>query len=191
MRGPHDPKAYFKREDVQRAINAPIGTDWKVCIPNNESVFGGHNHNASGLDTSRGPAENSVLTRIIEHTDNVIIGSGNLDFVVPTNGTLLALQNVTWHGKQGLQEYPGKDFYVPHIEGGHGSSGIVGKWGEERGVTFYQVQLAGHELPQYSPGAAFRQLELLLGKVESLGDRSEFTTKGGGKKLCERKEETL
>jgi len=28
-------------------------------------------------------------------------------------------------------------------------AGIVGTWGRERGLTFYEVELAGHELPRY------------------------------------------
>lgn len=43
---------------------------------------------------------------MIEYTNNVIIGVGGLDALIPTNGTLMALQNVTWHGKQGLQKWP-------------------------------------------------------------------------------------
>jgi hypothetical protein len=28
-------------------------------------------------------------------------------------------------------------------------AGIVGTWGRERGLTFYEVERAGHELPRY------------------------------------------
>jgi hypothetical protein len=28
-------------------------------------------------------------------------------------------------------------------------AGVVGTWGRERGLTFYEVELAGHELPRY------------------------------------------
>jgi carboxypeptidase D len=62
-----------------------------------------------------------------------------------------ALQNVTWNGVQGLQAYPSIPFYVPDHpefnEGALAGSGYLGSWGAERGLTFYQVQLAGHELP--------------------------------------------
>lgn len=50
----------------------------------------------------------NLLSRVIEYTNNVIIGSGGLDLLVPTNGTLLALQNVTWGGSQGFQERPSR-----------------------------------------------------------------------------------
>jgi carboxypeptidase D len=34
-------------------------------------------------------------------------------------------------------------------------------------------------VPQYAPTAAYRQLEFLLGRIESLGERSDFTTQKG------------
>lgn len=103
--------------------------------------------------------------------------------LLSTNGTLLAIQNMTWNGMQGLQEYPGKDFYVPyHPEyngGALAGAGLQGYWGAERGLTFYQVQLAGHELPGYAAGAGYRSIELLLGRIKSLSDTGDFTTQMG------------
>jgi len=43
---------------------------------------------------------------MIEYTGNVIIGSGGLDMLIPTNGTLLILQQTTWQGMQGFQQQP-------------------------------------------------------------------------------------
>ena len=78
------------------------------------NVFGGPSDNQTIGDTSLGPAQDDVLTRVIEYTNNTIIGVGNLDFLLPTNGTLMALQNVTWGGLQGFQQFPGIPFYVPY-----------------------------------------------------------------------------
>lgn len=172
---------YFNRTDVQKAINAPVGTNWQQCTDTN--VFGGKKDNPRLSDTSVGPAIDGVLSKVIEYTNNTIIGSGNLDMLLSTNGTLLAIQNMTWGGVQGLQSYPGEDFYVPyHPEyngGALAGAGLVGYWGAERGLTFYQVQLAGHELPGYAPGAGYRQLELLLGRISNLSQRGDFTTQSG------------
>jgi carboxypeptidase D len=177
-------EVYFNRTDVQKAINAPVGTNWMQCTDVN--VFANEptrSTNYTNQDKSMGPAQNGVLQRVIEYTNNTIIGSGNLDMLLSTNGTLLAIQNMTWNGLRGLQQYPGKDFYVPyHPEYNGGSlsgAGNVGWWGAERGLTFYSVQLAGHELPGYAPGAGYRALELLLGRIDSLGDISDFTTQSG------------
>lgn len=167
---------YFNRTDVQKAINAPVGTDWNQC--STENVFAG-----DGNDHSVGPAQDGILQKVIEHTNNVIIGSGNLDFLLSTNGTLMALQNLTWNGKQGFQKYPGKKFFVPyHPEyngGALSAAGDVGLWGHERGLTFYQVELAGHELPGYAPGAGYRSIELLLGRIKNLSQMGTFTTQAG------------
>lgn len=168
-------EVYFNRTDVKQAINAPVDADWAQCTDINVFVGSG--------DQSPGPALDGTLQNVIERTNNVIVGSGNLDFILSTNGTLLALQNTTWNGKQGLQEYPGKPLYSPyHVEWNGGSlagSGILGSWGSERGLTFYQTQLAGHELPGYTPGAAYRALELLLGRISDLSEVSDFTTQTG------------
>ena len=58
-------------------------------------MFGGPKDNQNREDSSLGPAQNDVLTSVIEGTSNVLIGVGGLDFLLPTNGTLLALQNVS------------------------------------------------------------------------------------------------
>ncbi|KAF5013080.1 hypothetical protein FDECE_907 [Fusarium decemcellulare] len=178
---PPGAKVYFNRTDVKDAINAPH-VDWYQCTPNN--VFGGGDPKSNASDTSLAPAQNDVLRRVIEHTNNTIIGVGRLDYILPPNGTLFALQNATWHGKQGFQKYPqDKEFYVPfHPEynGGRLSeSGIVGQWGYERGLTYYEVQLAGHELPGYTAGAGYRVVELLLGRIKNLGTIENFTTQKG------------
>ncbi|KAL8793861.1 MAG: hypothetical protein Q9195_003587 [Heterodermia aff. obscurata] len=171
---------YFNRSDVQAAINAPP-TNWMQCTDTN--VFGGATDNQSLSDTSLGPAQDGVLAHVIESLNNTIIGVGNLDFLLAPNGTLIALQNVTWNGLQGFQEYPGDDFYTPyHPEyngGALAGAGYLGTWGHERGLTYYQVQLSGHELPGYAPGAAYRTIELLLGRIDSLSDTSDFTTQTG------------
>ncbi|KAF2492862.1 alpha/beta-hydrolase [Lophium mytilinum] len=183
--GDYDPPGatvYFNRTDVQKAIHAPVGTNWMQCTDIN--VFGdGENSNYSRADTSLGPAQNGVLARVIEYTNNTIIGSGNLDMLLNTNGTLLAIQNMTWNGKQGLQEYPGTPLYAPYHPETNGGfpagAGEIGFWGLERGLTFYQTQLAGHELPQYTPGVAYRMLEILLGRIENFSVVSDFTTQSG------------
>ena len=137
---------YFNRSDVQQAINAPP-TNWSQCTPTN--VFGLAGNNQSLMDQSLGPAQDGVLAHVIDSINNTFIGVGDLDFILPTNGSLLALQNVTWGGVKGFQQRPVQNtFFVPnHPEyngGALSSSGDVGNWGYERGLTFYNVQLGGH-----------------------------------------------
>jgi carboxypeptidase D len=81
------------RSDVKAAINARMASNWQRCSDVN--VFGnGDNDNFTIGDTSLPAAKSQVLQRVIEHTNNTIIGVGNLDLVLPSNGTLFALQKV-------------------------------------------------------------------------------------------------
>ena len=131
---------YFNRSDVQQALHAPP-TNWDVCV---SPVFSGPRRR----DQSPGPAKNGVLARVIEGTENVIIAVGKLDFLLPVNGTLLAIQNITWGGTQGLQSFPSNDLYVPfHPDPNQAAlsgAGTFGEWVTERGLTFAQVDYAGH-----------------------------------------------
>lgn len=149
---PKNAQVYFNRTDVQAAINAPVGTNWMQCT--NKNVFAGPSGNNS-RDQSLGPAQDGVLQHVIESTNNTIIGVGNLDYILPTNGTLLAIQNLTWNGLQGFQTAPTNDFFVPyHPEYNGGSlsgAGNLGTWVSERGLTFYSVELAGHGTSSNSP----------------------------------------
>lgn len=176
---PPGAEVYFNRTDVQEALHAVVGTNWQQCTDVN--VFG--NGTVRGSDSSPGPAIDGTLARVIEFTNNTLIGSGDLDFLLSTNGTLLAVQNMTWNGLQGLQAYPSTPLYAPyHPEyngGALAGSGIQGVWSTERGLTFYTAHLAGHELPGYTPGVAYRMLEILLGRVNNFSNTSSFTTQTG------------
>jgi len=39
--------------------------------------------------------------------------------------------------------------------------------------------MAGTVVPQYAPSAAYRQLEFLLGRIGSLSEMGDFTTRTG------------
>lgn len=169
---------YFNRTDVQKAINAPPSLSWKQCPALGESVYVNENSPASAL---------SVLPRLIEQLNRTIIAHGQLDFRLIANGSLLVIQNMTWNGAQGFQQEPRDEFYVPQLSlhpnlsdpaylATVAASGILGKTHTERSLTWVEVVLAGHMLPQFSPGAAYRHLEFLLGRIGSLTERGSFTT---------------
>lgn len=164
---------YFNRTDVKKAIHAPLDVDWQYCIPGNPFI-GPNSDTSPPSGLTNGP-----LQHVTEHTNNVIVGHGTLDFVLFANGTLATLQNLTWNGKQGFSQYPAEPFYVPYHDAPLDSmsgAGVYGAWTAERGLTFVLVELAGHFLPQDAPSAAYRQLEMLLGRIESLSEASPFTT---------------
>ncbi|GAB0134607.1 hypothetical protein EsDP_00002972 [Epichloe bromicola] len=175
---------YFDREDVKRAIHAPLDVKWKMC--------GGQAFVGQGQGTGDGsePPSKYELPNVIDKTRNVIYVHGGMDFMLPVNGLLLGIQNMTWGGQRGFQSRPTDPFYVPVWalgdptipEGSHfyGSdfpsiSGIAGTTHTERGFTIVVVGSAGHELPEFAPTAALRQLEKLLGRVRSLSGTEPFT----------------
>jgi len=178
---PPNAQVYFNRSDVAAALHAVPGTNWEQCTSGN--VFGNGNDSSNARDASKGPAQNGVLQRVIEYTNNTIIGSGDLDFLLSTNGTLFAIQNMTWNGQKGLNDYPSTLLYAPdHPEyngGALAGSGYQGVWTTERNLTFYTARLAGHELPGYTPGVAYRMLEILLGRIDNFSSMKPFTTQSG------------
>jgi carboxypeptidase D len=169
---------YFNRTDVKKAIHAPLDIDWQFCLPGLENPFvGGESDTSPPSGLNGGP-----LQHVIEHTNNVVIGHGTLDFVLFANGTLATLQNLTWNGVQGFSGYPSQPFYVPyhdHPMESMAGAGVFGAWTSERGLTFVLTELAGHFLPQGAPSAAYRHLEFLLGRIENLSEVSPFTTQQG------------
>ena len=164
---------YFNRTDVKQAIHAPINTNWMICTDVNVFVNGGDRSPPSGING--GP-----LARVTEKTNNTIVGHGMLDMVLIMNGTLLTLQNLTWNGAQGFSQPPTLPFYVPYhndaVQGSVAGAGVYGSFRTERGLTFVSIDLSGHEVPEFQPSAAYRHLELLLGRINSLDEVSPFTT---------------
>ncbi|PHH90205.1 hypothetical protein CDD83_4249 [Cordyceps sp. RAO-2017] len=175
---------YFNREDVKKAINAPLGVNWTACV--SSSVFA----TPDGQDGSQGhPSSDHELPNVIDKTQNVIIAQGNMDYIIPLNGILLGIQNMTWGGKLGFESAPTDPFFVPNfgvnlsqaeLESGFSQAVPVG-WGvqgtthTERGLTLVVSASSGHMGPADSPAGAFRHLEKLLGRAKSLSDKEPFT----------------
>lgn len=163
---------FFNLTAVKEAIHAP-NISWSKCA--SSPVYAG-----SGKDSSP-PASFDVLPRVFDRVPTNIVANGALDMLIPSIGALFAMQNVTWRGSTGFDAQPNRTFVVPsstvttadgrtsHL----GPAGEMGTWGYERGVIFVDVEGAGHELPQYNPSAAFRLLEVLLGRFgveEGMGE---------------------
>ncbi|EEP76603.1 carboxypeptidase cpdS [Uncinocarpus reesii 1704] len=161
---PEGATVYFNRTDVQRAINAPI-QPWSEC--GLRDVFVG------GKDNSP-PSSFTVIPSVIEKSPNgrTIIAHGDLDYILMTNGTLLTIQNMTWHGDQGFSKPPSDPLVVPYTSIGNraamSGAGIIGKTRTERGLTYAEMYLTGHMGPQYNPAGSYRLLEYLLGRIDSL-----------------------
>ncbi|KAI0751798.1 alpha/beta-hydrolase [Daedaleopsis nitida] len=142
---------YFDRKDVKQAIHAPIDTEWAMC--SNINVF------PHGGDASLPPAF-TVLPDVIAKNKRTVIVHGLADYVLIAEGMRIALQNMTWHDEeheaQGFQNAPVPDNFV--VDGVP-----MGTVQSERKLTYYEVVLSGHMVPQFSPKAAFQTMQYLMG----------------------------
>ncbi|KAI9448384.1 alpha/beta-hydrolase [Lactarius indigo] len=138
--------------DVKAAIHAP-NASWEVCKFKGPKVF-------PNGDASLPPAF-TVLPNVIEKSKRSVVVHGLADFILIAEGTRLALQNMTWAGMQGFQMPLLNDSFV--VDG----MGALGRMQSERGLTYVEISLAGHQVPGYSPAAAFQVMEYLLGFRDS------------------------
>jgi len=141
------PPVYFDREDVKKVVHVPLNTTWAECTDTNVFPNG---------DASLPPAF-TVLPSVIEKSKKSIIIHGLGDYVLIADGARIAIQNMTWGGKQGFQSSAPVDSFI--VDG----IGALGNVHEERGLTYYEVVLSGHMVPQFSPWSAFQSVEYLLG----------------------------
>lgn len=175
---PGDSGPYLNLTVVRDLIHAPPGKPWLAGSP--EPVYTNPLNENSGDGSPR--ALLTVLPGVFERSPGVsIVANGQLDMLIPSNGTLFGMQNATWRGAQGFSEYPPNMLQLPHsgldqsdTEGywsdftgleREGRSGEQGKWVYERGVAFVDVAYAGHAVGRYNAAAMFRIIEVLLGRV--------------------------
>ncbi|KAF4778861.1 serine carboxypeptidase [Colletotrichum scovillei] len=155
---------YFNREDVKKAINAPLDKEWVFCTET--PVF--FNETDNSID--EGPGSQPVLPNVIDKTRNVILAHGTKDFVLIDDGTLLTIQNLTWGGQMGFQKKPTAPLYVPYHTNTDpetlAGAGVMGTVHSERGLTYLAVSTSGHFLAQDAPAVAFRSVEVLVGRRE-------------------------
>ncbi|PPJ52261.1 hypothetical protein CBER1_10589 [Cercospora berteroae] len=171
-------QVYFNRSDVQRAINAPE-ISWSTC--RTDVLTSDASEWPALADAGVGKAP---LAAMIEKNSRTVIVAGDSDFQFSVNGTLMAIQNMTWSGAQGFQSRPSKPFMVPYFDqdicdssslgiehcgdDNFAGAGVLGTTHSERGLTWVEQTGAGHAVPQYNGAAAYRHLEFLLGRIPSL-----------------------
>lgn len=162
---------YFDREDVKIAMHAPLDVQWSEC---SGPVF-------VDDDYSLDPIQH-VLPKVIEATNRVLVSNAQLDMVIITAGTLLAIQNMTWSGKLGFQAepetpivitLPDLQYAATFIENGYPAAfedpqGTMGVQHFERGLMWAETYLSGHMQPQFQPRSSYRHLQWLLGYIEEL-----------------------
>ena len=175
---PEGADVYFNRSDVKAALHAPEYVDWAECSVN--PVFLGTGGPQGEGDLSADPIQ-KVLPQVIEATQRVLVSNGDFDMIILTNGTLLAIQNMTWGGELGFQKIPSTpinietpDLVYPAVfdankyAGIDGPQGVVGIQHYERGLMWAETFQSGHMQPEFQPRAAYRHLEWVLGRVDSI-----------------------
>ncbi|KAI0254191.1 alpha/beta-hydrolase [Lactifluus subvellereus] len=138
---------YFDRADVKAAIHAPADVQWVTCPSVDVFPHG---------DASLPPAF-TVLPNVIEKSKRSVIVHGLADSILIAEGLRIALQNMTWAGKQGYQTPIVDDSFVVD------EVGVLGNMNVERKLAYIEVSLAGHMLPKYSPVAALQIMKFLMG----------------------------
>jgi len=86
-----------------------------------------------------------------------VIVHGLADFILIAEGARIVIQNMTWNGLQGFHMPIADDSFL--VDG----VGSLGTAHTERGLTFLEVELSGHMVPQFSPLAAFQSMAFLMG----------------------------
>ncbi|KAF5345356.1 hypothetical protein D9758_008442 [Tetrapyrgos nigripes] len=143
---------YFNRTDVQDAIHAPH-IEWNDCSDIN--VYAGN-----GRDQSI-PSMLSVFPNVIEKSERTVVVHGLADFILVAEGTRIAIQNMTWSGKQGFQTpIEDESFTVKNF-------GAFGNQHVERGLAYVEFSFSGHMTPQFVPWAAFNTISYLVGLQDS------------------------
>lgn len=172
---------YFNRTDVKMAMHAPLDVNWAECA---NGVFVGEGGPQDEGDLSLDPIQH-VLPQVIEATNRVLVSNGDYDMIIITNGTLLAIQNMTWNGQLGFQQAPSTPINITtpdlvyasvfndadngeYYAGLDGPQGIMGVQHFERGLMWAETFQSGHMQPEFQPRVAYRHIQWLLGQTETI-----------------------
>jgi carboxypeptidase D len=175
---PPGASVYFDRADVKAALHAPQNIVWAECSLH--PVFIGAGGPEGEGDLSANPIEH-VLPQVIEAANRVLVANGDYDMIIMTNGTLLAIQNMTWNSVLGFESRPSTpiNIKIPDLvyadvfdangaNGTDGPQGLMGIQHYERGLLWAETYQSGHMQPEFQPRVAYRHLEWLLGYTDQL-----------------------
>lgn len=149
---------YFNRDDVKKALHAPAATQWSEC--SNSAVFVGRGGPEAEGDFSLDSIV-KVLPQVIEATNRTLVINGDLDMIIITNGTLMAIQNMTYNGDLGFQEQPSKPINIDGL-------GEAGRYHIERGLLWGETYNSGHMGPEFQPAVSLKHLQWMRGVIDEL-----------------------
>jgi carboxypeptidase D len=81
---------YFNRSDVKTAIHVPQDIDWSKC---SGPVFAGEDGPYENGDISADTIQ-SILSKVIEKTNRVLVANGDFHFEIISTGTLLSIRTL-------------------------------------------------------------------------------------------------
>jgi carboxypeptidase D len=130
-------QAYLNTPAAQAAIHAPA-IDYEACNGGLQFQL---------LGPIEAPAFN-ILPKLLSRGIKTHIWAGDLDWGFNPLGHELAIQNMTWNGKQGLQRKPDNVFWDT-------AGARAGTWGKGRGLSYHRFERAGHMTPADDPSGAY------------------------------------
>jgi carboxypeptidase D len=125
--------AFFNNATVQAYIHSPAKDNAKRCV---RGIF--YPDEDQSIPPDRSPDfKKPLLARMIQQNKKYILMSSEYDYKLITNGTILALQNLTWNGAQGFSKIPQTPIF--DVEKKQRGLAIT-----ERGLTFATIKGSGH-----------------------------------------------
>ncbi|EJD40245.1 alpha/beta-hydrolase [Auricularia subglabra TFB-10046 SS5] len=136
---------YFTREDLQEALHVSGSGAWSRCVTD---VL----RDPERRITDSSPFSEVLFPGLISAMPRgLTLWHGLDDMNALANGTRLTIQNLTWAGAQGFQTAPS----IPIFH-------------SERGLTYYEIENAGHYIPTNQPMLALEVFKTFLGKGQLL-----------------------
>ncbi|PAV20228.1 alpha beta-hydrolase [Pyrrhoderma noxium] len=182
-----DPTVFLNDNRTRAALHAPTSKNWTLQInyPFNSSFESGPGANVFG-DPSVEPVSffDELASNATEKNVSVVIYLGNDDSVVPHFSSEITIQNTTFGGIQGFTRKPSTPFTDD-------SGNFIGIVHQERNWTYALIARSGHEVPEFTPEAAFVFFrEFILGNnstglVTTSSDGSVSVTGGEDSSLIE------
>ncbi|EJD48783.1 alpha/beta-hydrolase [Auricularia subglabra TFB-10046 SS5] len=150
---PHDPiEDYFPRADVQELLHIPgFGDSWQRCVNDVLKAPDG------SIIDSTSPFSDTLFPSLIAALPRgITVWHGLDDMALLPKSTLITIQNLTWASAQGFQKRPS----MPIVIDGE----VKGIQHSERGLTYYELNNAGHLISMRQPRASLEGFKTMLGK---------------------------
>ncbi|KAJ2831824.1 hypothetical protein GGI24_001448 [Coemansia furcata] len=149
---PDDYVDYLRSEEFMKAVGVDEDIDYVEC---SDAVFDRFSATSDGISRSAMSSLQFVLGKNIQ----VLLYSGDADFICNWYGTLAVAKALEWQGKARFAEAKPTNWSWPATTG---SNIEAGQFKSVDNLTFLRVYQAGHEVPYYQPQASLYMLSQFL-----------------------------